>query len=88
MKQTVLLLSSIVLFWGCTTTPEEHRDLAFRKYSLECVARGIQENTQAHTDCVVQKYKTFTQQQERGEAQMREIFAEEATSNEGSVSNN
>ena len=62
--------------WGCSVTPEEHRDLAFRQYSLECVARGIPENTQAHTQCVLDKYEKYHAERRHAEERMSEVFAE------------
>lgn len=60
-------------------SPEEHAELAFRKYALECVARGIPENTQKHTDCVVNKYKNFTQEKDNTVKEMRTVFADSDT---------
>ena len=70
-----IILVSLV-FWGCSVTPDEHRDRAFQKYSLDCVARGIPENTEAHTQCVVDQYEKYNLEQRRAEERMRELYAE------------
>jgi len=74
-----IILSMFVILLvivGCSTTPREHAKTAFRKYSLQCVARGLPENTQPHTDCVVNKYGKVEKERKRGETMMSEIFVE------------
>ena len=71
------ILSMLVVVWvsvGCSTTPEDHSKSAFHKYSLQCVARGLQEDTPAHTDCVVNKYGNVAIERNRSNAKMSELF--------------
>ena len=72
-----VFLTMLAVIWvmvGCSTTPTEHSKAAYRKYSLECVARGIPEHTQAHTDCVVNTYATAAKARKRSETMMQELI--------------
>lgn len=77
MKQrlfTTMLLA--LLDNGCSTTPAEYSEAAFKQYSLRCVARGIAENTQEHTDCVYKKYESAHKGRKRVEKKMSILFAD------------
>lgn len=88
MKLGFIPLTALVfVFFGCSVTPDEHRDLAYKKYSLDCVARGLPEDSPAHTDCVVQKYKHYNDEQSRAEGKMQELYAEKESPADKSVEN-
>lgn len=72
---TTLLMIGVIT--GCSsTTPADYSDAAFKQYSLRCVARGIPENTQEHTDCVYNKYESAHKGQIRVEKKMSILFAD------------
>jgi hypothetical protein len=64
----------MTLLLACSVTPQQHRDLAFTKYSGLCVARGMQENTPTHTDCVLQHYEDAQREQQRAENRMNTLY--------------
>ena len=68
------LFSIATLLVACSVTPQQHRDLAFAKYSGLCVARGIPENTSAHTDCVLQHYEDVQREHQRAEDRMKTLY--------------
>lgn len=64
------------LISGCGTSPKDHTKAAYRLHSLECVARGIPENTPAHTECIVNKYGSAVKERRNNETKMRELFVD------------
>lgn len=85
IKIFVLITAAVILF-GCSTTPKEHSKMAFRQYSLQCIARGLQEDTQSHTNCVVDKYNAVAKERERSDAMMSKLFVDSEQS-EPSIDN-
>jgi len=70
-------LCGTVLIAGCSgITPEERRDAAFNKYSLDCVARGLAEDTPEHTKCVMDKYEAYQREQKRSEQEMATLYGD------------
>jgi hypothetical protein len=62
---------------GCSSfAPDEQRDIAFQKYSLDCVARGIPEDTPEHTRCVLDKYEANKTEQVRGMEELEKLYGE------------
>lgn len=74
-KLTFLVMISTLYMSGCSgISPARQSEIAFKKYSLDCVARGIPDNTPAHTQCVMDKYKAHHLEQQRAEEEMARFY--------------
>ena len=73
----IFSIACMLMACGCSSiSPEVQRDIAFKRYSLDCVARGIPEDTPAHTKCVMDKYEAYKREQDHSAEEMAKFYGE------------
>lgn len=64
---------------GCSSTPK-YTEQAFEQYGFECVARGLAEDTPAHSACVTGKYKNHLRERQRAAGDLKNLYSKTESS--------